>query len=202
MTWTNLSDEENGMVEVMIIMLIEWPLFLLAAQYFDQVLDSGTSVRRPWNYCCTAHIKRNQTDASPCVDSTTGGHTLGSSTQVIEAVGLQKLWPGRAGQPPKLAVDDVSLTVGKKECFGLLGQNGAGKTTTIMMLCGLLEPSDGAAHIAGYNIKTQMLQIYQRMGVCPQHNLLWETLTALEHVVFCEFQIPSSFACHITNFLT
>lgn len=88
------------------------------------------------------------------------------------------------GNPPKVAVDGVDLRLKKTECFGLLGQNGAGKTTTIMMLCGFTEPTDGVATVAGYDIRTHMFEIYQRMGVCPQHNLLWETLSALEHVTF------------------
>ena len=61
--------------------------------------------------------------------------------------------------------------------FGLLGPNGAGKTTALKMLVGLLEPSAGSASVDGLNINNDMDKIYDIMGVCPQHNLLWDTLT-------------------------
>ncbi len=36
----------------------------------------------------------------------------------------------------------------------------------------------------GYDIRNEMGSIYSLMGVCPQHDLLWETLTAREHLLF------------------
>lgn len=51
-----------------------------------------------------------------------------------------------------LAVDRLSLAVGKGECFGLLGFNGAGKTTTFKMLTGDESITSGDAFIDGYSI--------------------------------------------------
>jgi ABC-type multidrug transport system ATPase subunit len=42
---------------------------------------------------------------------------------------------------------------------------------------GLIEPSGGSAMIGGYDITKEMDDIYSLMGVCPQHDLLWGTLT-------------------------
>jgi ABC-type multidrug transport system ATPase subunit len=47
-----------------------------------------------------------------------------------------------------------------------------------------LEPTHGTALIGGYDIRTDMAAIYTLMGVCPQHDLLWETLTGREHLLF------------------
>lgn len=52
------------------------------------------------------------------------------------------------------------------------------------MLTGLLEPSGGTALIEGQDICKDMASIYSMMGVCPQHDLLWETLTGREHLLF------------------
>ena len=52
------------------------------------------------------------------------------------------------------------------------------------MLCGFFEPTEGEAFVCGFDIKSEMSSIYPVMGVCPQHNLLWETMTAFEHVYF------------------
>jgi ABC-type multidrug transport system ATPase subunit len=81
-------------------------------------------------------------------------------------------------------VQDLSLAVRSGEVFGLLGPNGAGKTTAINMLTGLLEPSAGSAWVAGLDLATQRSHIYKLMGVCPQHDLLWEQLSGREHLRF------------------
>lgn len=52
------------------------------------------------------------------------------------------------------------------------------------MLTGFLEPSGGTATVEGLDIRTQMNAIYANMGVCPQHDLLWEQLTGEEHLLF------------------
>lgn len=48
---------------------------------------------------------------------------------------MQKVYPGRDGNPPKKAVRGMSLAVPRGECFGMLGPNGAGKSTSISMVC-------------------------------------------------------------------
>lgn len=47
------------------------------------------------------------------------------------------------------------------------------------MLC-----NAGTAVIDGLDIRSDMADIYAMMGVCPQHDLLWETLTGREHLLF------------------
>ncbi|KAB1216661.1 ABC transporter A family member 7 [Morella rubra] len=48
----------------------------------------------------------------------------------------------------------------------------------------LTEPTSGTAYVHGLDIRTDMDGIYTSMGVCPQHDLLWETLTGREHLLF------------------
>lgn len=75
------------------------------------------------------------------------------------------------------------MAVRRGEVFGLLGPNGAGKTTTLHMLVGFLEPTAGSATVEGLGITESMNLIYSLMGVCPQHNLLWATLTGVCYVL-------------------
>ena len=86
--------------------------------------------------------------------------------------------------PPKLAVKDVSFAVEKGVVFGLLGPNGAGKSTLLHMLTGLYPPSAGSATVAGYSLHYETKDIHQYIGVCPQFDILWPTLTVKEHLVF------------------
>lgn len=47
---------------------------------------------------------------------------------------LKKVYPGKNGNPDKLAVKGLSLALRKGQCFGMLGPNGAGKTSFINMV--------------------------------------------------------------------
>ena len=96
---------------------------------------------------------------------------------------LRKVYRSRHAEP-MVAVDGISLSVEHSECFGLLGPNGAGKTTTMKMMEGFLDPTDGFAIIEGLSVDRDIELIYAMMGVCPQHNLLWDGLTGREHLLF------------------
>ncbi|KAK9803177.1 hypothetical protein WJX72_009746 [[Myrmecia] bisecta] len=97
---------------------------------------------------------------------------------------LRKVYPGRNGNPAKVAVKGLSLAIARCECFGLLGPNGAGKTTTLKMLEGFAEPTSGTAIIEGHNVRHDMAAIYTRLGTCMQGDLLWGALTGREHLLF------------------
>jgi len=80
------------------------------------------------------------------------------------------------------AVDDVSFAVRHNSLFALLGHNGAGKTTLFSMLTGANSITEGDAHIYGYSVKRESDSVRSILGVCPQHDILWDTLSAGEHI--------------------
>ncbi|KAL9959228.1 hypothetical protein ACROYT_G036325 [Oculina patagonica] len=100
----------------------------------------------------------------------------------VSIQGLRKVFEGSTGS--KVAVDELSLNIFKGQITALLGHNGAGKTTTISMLTGLYPPSSGTAHINGNSIITDMDAIRESLGLCPQHNVLFDRLTVKEHLEF------------------
>jgi len=83
-----------------------------------------------------------------------------------------------------IAVDDVSLSIGKGEVFGFLGPNGAGKSTTIKMLCGLLLPSAGKGSVGGFDIMSQSEEIKKNIGYMSQKFSLYDDLTVEENIDF------------------
>jgi ABC-2 type transport system ATP-binding protein len=81
-----------------------------------------------------------------------------------------------------VAVDHITFDVGAGEVFGFLGANGAGKTTAIKMLIGLLTPSEGEAHVAGFDVATQRAQIRRNIGYMSQRFSLYNDLTVRENI--------------------
>jgi len=82
------------------------------------------------------------------------------------------------------AVKGISFTILPGEIFSLLGPNGAGKSTTINMLSCLIEPTGGAAEIAGHSILTDSLGVRRAIGVVPQEIALYDSLTARQNLEF------------------
>jgi ABC-2 type transport system ATP-binding protein len=84
----------------------------------------------------------------------------------------------------KVAVNNVSFDVYGGEVFGFLGPNGAGKTTTLKMIVGLLQPTSGTVHVAGYDVQTQSRLAKASCGYVPDTPNLYAKLTGRELLRF------------------
>jgi ABC-2 type transport system ATP-binding protein len=83
-----------------------------------------------------------------------------------------------------VAVDHVSYEILEGEIFGLLGPNGAGKTTTILLLVGLINPTEGTAIISGYDIIKQPLEARSSIGLLPENAGYYDNLTARQNLSY------------------
>jgi ABC-2 type transport system ATP-binding protein len=83
-----------------------------------------------------------------------------------------------------VAVDDVTLTVGRNEFFAVLGPNAAGKTTTLKILAGLMKPTEGYARVGGFDVQQHPLEARRRMAFVPDFPFLYEKLTPREFFRF------------------
>ncbi|WBB71513.1 ABC transporter ATP-binding protein [Micromonospora sp. WMMD1128] len=81
------------------------------------------------------------------------------------------------------AVDDVSVSIGRGEFFGMLGPNGAGKTTLIEMIEGLRSPDTGVVRVLGMSPTPRNLDLLPLIGVQTQRSAFFTRLTAREHLV-------------------
>ncbi|KKM00881.1 hypothetical protein LCGC14_1800020 [marine sediment metagenome] len=95
-----------------------------------------------------------------------------SSTQepIIKIQSLRKKYYN------KVVVDNINLEI-PDSCFAFLGPNGAGKTTTMLMLLGLVKPSNGTATIFGTNILNRSGKIRRKIGFLPENVGFYPNLT-------------------------
>ncbi|KAI9887393.1 MAG: hypothetical protein M1823_000818 [Watsoniomyces obsoletus] len=70
------------------------------------------------------------------------------------------------------AVNGLDLSIPRGQIMVLLGANGSGKTTTLETVAGLNAVTEGSIEVDGTG----------GLGLCPQRNVLWESLTVVEHV--------------------
>src|ERR1043165_7568835 len=82
------------------------------------------------------------------------------------------------------AVKGIDLDVRPGEVFGFLGPNGAGKSTTIKILCTLATPTEGEAHVAGFDVRTERDEVRRHIGLVFQDVTLDDYLTAEQNLRF------------------
>ncbi len=210
LSFSNFSDDKNGMETVLLIFFFEWILFVVAGvlahdeSYWYKFLDAvsfGAESRRRQKFIELSDMNRGAKVSSAQVkpeDISTEVQAEDVAQERIKvrelmesenrgnapilACNLKKVY--KVGATKKVAVNGVDLGVEDGECIGLLGPNGAGKTTLINMLVGFVEPTEGEAFIGNYNIRHDKHKIFESLGVCPQFDVLWPELTANQHLLF------------------
>ncbi|WFU75558.1 ribosome-associated ATPase/putative transporter RbbA [Bradyrhizobium sp. CB2312] len=97
-------------------------------------------------------------------------------TPAIETEGLTR----RFGD--FVAVDHVSVQIGRGEIFGFLGSNGCGKTTTMKMMTGLLPVTEGSAKLFGKPMTADDMEARQNVGYMSQAFSLYSELTVRQNL--------------------
>jgi ABC-type multidrug transport system fused ATPase/permease subunit len=82
------------------------------------------------------------------------------------------------------ALSNLSISLYQSQISVILGHNGAGKSTLVSILTGLYSATSGQAQIFDLDVASQMNEIRKKLGVCPQHDILFDNLTVREHLHF------------------
>ncbi len=83
-----------------------------------------------------------------------------------------------------IATNQVNFQIKSGKIFGFLGPNGAGKSTTFKMLCGLLKPTSGIAHVSGISLLDAADEARQKIGYMAQKFSLYGELSVLQNLNF------------------
>uniref|UniRef100_A0AAX7VZJ5 ABC transporter domain-containing protein n=1 Tax=Astatotilapia calliptera TaxID=8154 RepID=A0AAX7VZJ5_ASTCA len=121
----------------------------------------------------------------------------GGQSDILELRQLTKIYKRKQ----KPAVDRLCVGIPPGECFGLLGVNGAGKTSTFKMLTGDSVVTSGEAYLAGKSVTTEIDEVHQNMGYCPQFDAINDLLTGREHLEFYAILrgVPEKEVCEVAD---
>ncbi|KAJ4462655.1 putative ATP-binding cassette sub-family A member 1 [Paratrimastix pyriformis] len=194
---TNLWEGSYPLAYSFIWLPIDAVLYVIIAIYLDSILPSEFGSPKPFYYPCLPRYwcGRKGSPRGTVAPSRYEQLKGRPDAPLIEIRALCKVPPpsqppsfvpvlptfSRQGQVVK-AVQGLNLDMYGGQILALLGHNGAGKTTTINMLCGMYPPTDGEAYVYGNSITGEMDQVRHRLGVCPQHDVLFPNLTPREHL--------------------
>jgi len=100
------------------------------------------------------------------------------SEVLVELRGITKYYGDR------LAVDNISFSVGKGEILGFLGPNGAGKTTTMRIITGYMPPSSGEVRVCGIDVLEKPIEAKKHIGYLPENPPLYHEMTVISYLKF------------------
>ncbi|OQS02783.1 ATP-binding Cassette (ABC) Superfamily [Thraustotheca clavata] len=194
-TFSNMStDIQNFRFQTALIFLvIDIILYSLLGYYFEKVIPKDYGVPEPWNFPLRRLLGKPLPKKESLLTDTTTHliedvgvdlHAQESNGEALQIQHLRKTFVGD-DKIEKVAVAGMSLTLYKDQITCLLGHNGAGKTTLISMLTGMLPSTTGdATMLGGLKLSEDMPAIRQSIGICPQHDVLYDELTVREHLLF------------------
>ncbi|XP_062816399.1 phospholipid-transporting ATPase ABCA7 isoform X1 [Anolis carolinensis] len=172
------------------LLLLDALLYGVATWYIEGVFPGQYGIPKPWNFPILKSywFGESSTNGSPhpiptSVFNSTKAIVEDPPTQFKVGVSIRNLVKIYHSSS-KIAVNGLSLDFYEGQITSFLGHNGAGKTTTMSVLTGLLPPSSGTAYILGRDIRSEMDLIRKTLGMCPQHNVLFDILTVEEHIWF------------------
>ena len=103
----------------------------------------------------------------------------------IEYRHVTKAFEGESNDTSKLALDDVSLSIGCGEFVCVIGSSGGGKTTLLKMANGLVMPTSGDVLVDGKNVRdTDLVELRRNIGYAIQGSVLFPHMTVEQNISY------------------
>jgi ABC-type multidrug transport system ATPase subunit/pSer/pThr/pTyr-binding forkhead associated (FHA) protein len=84
----------------------------------------------------------------------------------------------------KNIVDNISLVLNPQEFVGLIGPSGAGKTSLMLMMNGLVKPTEGDVYINDQSLFANLNSFKGQIGYVPQDDIIHRELTVRESLQY------------------
>ncbi|KAB7495793.1 ATP-binding cassette sub-family A member 6, partial [Armadillidium nasatum] len=187
--WDNIWEGDGLPFAGSLIMIsVDIVLYLLLALYFDNVVPSEYERAQNIQPFLSQKMKdlKMETFQITINTNTEPFPTEWKGREAVRIRNLHKIFTLRGKKEDVHAIDGLSMDIYEGQITAILGHNGAGKTTLFNMLTGLTSVTSGIATIYNYNVSDQsdLAEIRKLTGVCPQHDILFLTLTPREHLTF------------------
>ena len=93
-------------------------------------------------------------------------------------------WHKKEGKREVRAVEDVNITIKRREIVGILGSNGSGKSTLIRMLSTLLIPDTGHVKIFGYDVVKDERMVQRLINRVSVEASFFKKLSPMENLIY------------------
>ncbi|XP_008193592.2 phospholipid-transporting ATPase ABCA1 isoform X1 [Tribolium castaneum] len=189
--WSNMSEStlvgDLPLGTILLIMVLDTIIYMIITIYLEAVLPSEFGVAKPWYFLFTPNFWCTKPQEQREQPTQAKGDQFEEFTENLP-VGIRiKNLSKTFGH--NTVVKNLDLEMYEGHITVLLGHNGAGKTTTMSMICGIIPPTSGTAVVNGHDVRTNAQKVRESMGLCLQHNVLFDNLSVEEHVVlFCKLK--------------
>ncbi|XP_071796832.1 phospholipid-transporting ATPase ABCA3-like [Asterias amurensis] len=195
--WSNLNrpvsiDDNFTFLDILLMFVVDIVWYLVFMWYVEAVFPGSYGVPRRWyfpfqvSYWCGPRVRADTMEPNPPYPTIRRKQSLSffeAEPQGLHAgikiQGLTKVY-GK----DKVAVNGLTLNMYEGQITALLGHNGAGKTSTLSMLTGMFPPTSGKALVNNFDIQSEIDGVRLSLGLCPQHDVLFDRMTVAEHLYF------------------
>ncbi|XP_055882496.1 phospholipid-transporting ATPase ABCA3-like isoform X1 [Biomphalaria glabrata] len=186
--WSNFHkpatvDDNLSLLACMFMLLVDSGIHFMICWYLDNVRPGELGIPKPFYFCFTKSYWFAEKVPTESFDRNMNLNPKYFEREPLLNPGIQ-IFDLRKTFGVNVAVKGTSLNMYEGQITVLLGHNGAGKTTTMSMLTGFIPPTSGTAIINGYDIRKDIVGVRKSLGVCLQHNILFDIMTVREHLTF------------------
>lgn len=159
-------------------------LFALAAFRIlpsaNRIMTSLNGLR--YSSSVISNIEQQLKEAQSTSIHSTNKNEAGYSLSFDESIDIQSISHSYDGTE-NISLNNISISIKKGECIGIIGKSGSGKSTLVDVILGLLAPSSGTINIDGYSIYNNIRGWQQIIGYVQQDVFLLDD-SILNNIVF------------------